>query len=580
LVEHIRHSIIRRLPYFYLHTRNYWALLVFFLASAWSMLPILQHPDRSIIGWLGDNVQYVYMTGWVGKALFSGASPFLDPHLNYPGELILAATDAPFLSMILVSPFSQLVNPTFSYNLIIFLSNALSGFFTYLWVVRLTKNRYAGMAAGLIFQLSPYRLAHSYGHLQMVSTQFIPVFFWSLDNALRDRLPSLKCLIGLGVSVFLLGMGGAQYYLVICLFAGVWYYLLKTLSKILDGAQSVRFLWPQGWKILLAVSIGALLSSLPYIVAYSKAVYSPFQVEDTRMWSSSLLDFFVPSRLHLLWGTAIQKLNPRPTWIEHTLYLGFPACILALVGIFPRSSQHKRQQIIWLGVIAVGLLIALGTDLHYNGNPVQNHPLWLPAYYMAHLPILNLMRVWARYTIIPIFFIAMSAGVGLSILSQHLQQTGKPPKMKILVMVVCLSLILLDFAPGRIEANTLELRPVDQWLAQQPGRFAVAFLPASVENYQAMYGSLLHNKSLPAWNHPTHLPQEFSTFAQIAEDFPESSSIQSLQDMDFKYLILHKPSYDGGYYPSWHEVEKFFESNTNLYQVAVLQDYVVLGWRK
>jgi hypothetical protein len=521
------------------------------------------------------------MTGWVGKALFHGLSPFVDPHLNYPGELLLAATDAPFLSMFLVSPVSYLANPTFAYNLIILLSHILSGFFTYLWMVRITNNRYAGIAAGLIFELSPYRITHSYGHLQMVSTQFIPIFFWSLDNAIQKGLLSLQRYVVLGVSVFLLGMGGAQYYLVICLLAGACYVLFSAPGVIPGDTLGIRFLARYGWKLISSVAVGALLSSLPYLTAYAKTTYTHFQVEETRMWSASLLDFFVPSRLHLLWGGLVQELYPRSTWIEHTLYLGIAASLLALVGILLRSSKYQRKQFSWLCVIFFGLLIALGTDLHYNGSPMQTHPLWLPAYYIAHLPIFNLMRVWARYTIIPIFFIAMLAGVGLSLISQRLQQlpsSGKGNTMHACIMVLCLSVILLDFAPGRPEISSLNLRPVDQWLVKQPDPFAVAFLPPGAENYRAMYGSLFHEKYLPAWNHPTHLPQEYKQFLYIAEDFPSTTSLLALQNMGFLYLILHKPSFDGVNNPSWQEVEKVIVSTPVLHEELELQNFLIVRW--
>src|SRR5262249_21609139 len=144
------------------------------------------------IGWQGDNVQYVYMTGWVAHALQTGQSIFADPHLNYPDSLLLPATDAPFLSMVVVAPFTLLFTPTLGYNLIIFLSHFLSGHLTYAWIRRLTSSRFGGIIAGLAFMLMPYRITHSYGHLQLVSTQFIPLFFWVLDTTLHSNLSARR----------------------------------------------------------------------------------------------------------------------------------------------------------------------------------------------------------------------------------------------------------------------------------------------------------------------------------------------------------------------------------------------------
>jgi hypothetical protein len=152
---------------------------IFYLAtSAWSVYPVLASPMRRVIGWAGDNIQYIYILGWVAKALRSGASPFIDPHINPPAGLQLATTDAPFISFIVFSPLTWITNEVLTYNLLLFLSYFLSGLFTYLWIKRLTGSRFAGVVSGLIFLLAPYRLAHGYGHLNLVSTQFIPLFFW------------------------------------------------------------------------------------------------------------------------------------------------------------------------------------------------------------------------------------------------------------------------------------------------------------------------------------------------------------------------------------------------------------------
>ena len=48
------------------------------------------------------------------------------------------ATDAPFLNMIFVAPVTWLGGPVAAYNLLVFLSHFLSGFFAYLWISRVT----------------------------------------------------------------------------------------------------------------------------------------------------------------------------------------------------------------------------------------------------------------------------------------------------------------------------------------------------------------------------------------------------------------------------------------------------------
>lgn len=59
-------------------------ILCLMLAATLVILPVLANPRTQIIGWYGDNVQFVYVTGWMSQALLLGESPFVDPRLNYP----------------------------------------------------------------------------------------------------------------------------------------------------------------------------------------------------------------------------------------------------------------------------------------------------------------------------------------------------------------------------------------------------------------------------------------------------------------------------------------------------------------
>ncbi|UCD42955.1 MAG: hypothetical protein JSV69_04960, partial [Chloroflexota bacterium] len=79
--------------------RDWWVWAIFFLAGGLAMYPVLVDFNARLVGPLGDNVQYVYITGRVAEALRAGQSIFSDPQLNYPDGLLLAATDVPFLSM-------------------------------------------------------------------------------------------------------------------------------------------------------------------------------------------------------------------------------------------------------------------------------------------------------------------------------------------------------------------------------------------------------------------------------------------------------------------------------------------------
>lgn len=269
------------------------AVVVLLIAALLMMYPVINSPGATLIGWPGDNVQHVYAVGWIAEALRAGKSPFHDPLINTPDGLFLNATDLPYVGYIAVAPITWLFGPVAGYNLHLYLTHFLSGLCAYLWICRLTGNRIGGLVAGLSFMLAPFRLAHSYGHPNVASTYPLPLFFWTLDAALRTQ-PRWKTLIGLSGATFLLG-AASQYYLVIGLFCGAVYAILTLIARRINPLSGI-------WLTVLAVAVGAGLAAMPYLLAAQGNIYRAYPLEATRVWSASPMNFVVPSHLQSFMG--------------------------------------------------------------------------------------------------------------------------------------------------------------------------------------------------------------------------------------------------------------------------------------
>jgi hypothetical protein len=556
-------------------SRDGLVLLFFMLLALAAMHPVLPEPHSRIIGWPGDNIPFVYFTGTMAQALLEPHSPFVDPQLNYPDTLLLTATDLPFVSILAAAPATWLSGPIFGYNTVIWLCIWLSGYTAYLWIYHITSSRAAALVAGLAFLLTPYRVAHSYGHLQMVATWSLPLFFWALDNALRPTRPTRRGLFLLVGATFFVG-GSSQYYLVICLLIGAVYGLMMVLPR---PRYAVRY----GWQTVASVGVGVALGSLPYLSNLLRVSYVPFDIHATRAWSADPLNFLLPSRLHPIWGSFFEQVRPEPLWIEKTLYIGIVAGVLALIALVKADTdthpQHRsalQYRWVWGAMALVATLFALGTDLHINNQPLSaDNPVWLPAYYVGQLPFISLMRSWSRFGIFTILFVALLAGLGthylLSRLHRHRWQLAT------LLSV----LLIIDLLPGTVTTSRLAPQPVDLWLAQQPGDFVVAFLPANNSDilYPAMYGSLFHTRRMPAFAHRSHHPEAYRDFAQRAADFPAPHSIAALRQMGLHYLLLERGYFDGQYGPAWQVVEQQLTRAPDVSIVAEVGSTVVVDIR-
>lgn len=549
--------------------RDALVLVWYLLLALFAVRPIIPDPRNTILGDLGDGTHYVYMAGWSAQALFMGQSPLLDPRLNYPDGLALATNDSPYLSYILLAPATLVLGPVFGYNLAIFVSHLLSGYFTYLWARNLTGSRAGAVFAGTAFMLAPFRILRSLGHANIVSTQMIPLFFWALDRCVRPKDTREGRLWLLGLATLLLA-GMSQYLLIICLVTGAIYALLFLLPD-------VRFLLERGWRIAVSVLLGALIGSLPSISVLGSGTFEPFHIGRSRIWSADPLNFLLPSSLHPLWGGLVNAVRPEPYAGEKTLYLGMVALALALVGArhLSRRPDERRRLLVWSLTAASSVVFALGTDLWINNQPLrEDNPIWLPAYYLAQLPLVNIMRVWSRFGVIAIFFVAMLAAYGV----HHLLQRARGGRTLALGAALML-LLVVDLLPGALPATALRPRPIDRWLAEQGGDFAVAFLPVNKPyvNDLAIFGSLFHGKQMPAYLHPAHLPRAYQDFVSFALDFPSAESAAYLRWRGLTYLILDKRQYDGWRAPEWPEVERRLAELPQLRPVAEVDSFVVLA---
>jgi hypothetical protein len=548
--------------------RDLLALIFFALVGLAAMYPAILEPRSRVIGTAGDNIQYAYMTGWVAQSLLLHQSPLVDPRLNYPDDLALPATDAPFLSMLAVAPATWLLGPVFGYNLLMFVTYLLSGYFTYLWLLRITGSRAGGLVAGLGFMLMPFHVVHGYGHPQLLSTEMLPLFFWALDNVLHADPPGTRDLRLLGGATFLVGCM-SQYYLVISLVTGAAYAFFTLLPR---PGYVVR----NGWPIAVRIFFGGLLGMLPYLTILNAGVYEPYAIGATRIWSAEPLNFVLPPPIHPLWGSLVAQINPDPRWGEKAVYVGAVTGALALLALLWPHSPYRRRNLVWAAVALVAAIFALGPDLHWRGEPLSaRDPVWLPAYYLARLPLISIMRVWSRFGVITLLFVMLLAGVAVAQLARRLGRGFAP------AFALLLALIVVDFLPWRLDSIPLGPRPVDLWLSRQPGDFAVAFLPADndVANYRAMFGSLFYSKQLPAFNHPIHQSRAYRDFARSAADFPSRRSVEELRRLGFRYIVLDRALYSGWRAAFWQDVEAGLKRSNELRVVDEVDGFVIVAFR-
>ncbi len=564
-------------------------LLVLFYFTFLTILmtwPLVEKMGGYLMGQIGDNIYFIWLIDWFKRAIFElHVSPFFVPYLNYPEGWSLAYTEIAPIQVIMAIPFAMLGGATFGYNAVLMLTFILSGLGMYLWITKVTKNRAAGLIAGTIYAFVPYHIAHALiGHFHIMGVQWFPFYFMGLFDILIGRERNWKSALTAGIFLGFIALTSIYYT-----------YMALLITAILVAAYLVfierrQFMNRKFWLNLLIFGLSAApllyLGIIPFINLSNQGLMREFPMNYSVQYSASVTDFFLPPTDHFLWGGWVGSHFDRSQWIEATLYLGIVSSLLALLAfIVQKQLDQDNRKIMWLSIIG-GLftfILALGLNLFWLNQPVtitlsgflksllqrDSIPVRLPGYYLyLYLPFYAKMRVWMRFGIYVLLFLSSIAGLGAAWL---LKKVAK--KWRTAVTVIILLLVLFEFYPGPFTSfSAVSGRQVDYWLAEQPGKGAVAQFPFELESVQDhIYFQGIYLKPFLGGFFNAFPPPQFLNIKPVMETFPDKQSIDKLRELGVEYVLV-----DARYYQDIDTVIRTAEVNGLMLVKQFDHDYVLI----
>ena len=132
-----------------------------------------------------DPLLSIWRLAWIAHILPTNPAELMNGNIFHPEPRTLAYTDAVLMQGLAAAPaiWSGL-SPTFTYNLIILASIALSGWTMFLYARHLTNRVSAAVLAGIVFAFVPFRFDHLH-HLELQATMFMPLALLWVDRALE-----------------------------------------------------------------------------------------------------------------------------------------------------------------------------------------------------------------------------------------------------------------------------------------------------------------------------------------------------------------------------------------------------------
>ncbi len=510
-----------------------------------------------------------------------------DNYFCAPVPLSIAYNENLFGLTLLYAPFFIATrDPLYSYNLLLLLSLTLTGYFTYLFVRRLSGSELGALLMGVAFAFCPYVL-FELGRIQLVAAQWLPLCALLLHDAIETG--RMRSVLGLGLA-FALQVGSCLYYAVFLL---IYFGLVGGWLLVRHERLTKSFLVKLA---ITGVLVGAAVAvmSYPYFEARRDFPLTRSEAKAAE-YSGTMRDLL---RVYPNNRTLTFLHDPAEGPLEPIAFPGFVLSLLALGAVLaPVASRYRAAQsaeerklvlvgaalaptavlsavgatiafrdgltavIAFFAVLAIwrgirrepllpaqtyihGLFVLLALGLFLGPAPLMigKEPVRGLYYYLYHfVPGFDGVRYVSRLAALMMLGLVVLGGTGAAGLFNALGST----RVRAAVMVGLLALMLFELrnAPmPLIELPSKKHMPkAYKWLSKHRGPEPLAAIPAypmgyygAREDYMALFHGRRTINGKSSWMPPiTH------AFINESRRFPRRTMTAMLRTLGTKYLLLH-----------------------------------------
>ena len=546
------------------------AFLLYLILSIVVTWPLLPRIDTTLSGGSTDAMLHYWNGWWVLQAFQEGTSPYSTNLLFHPIGVSLAYQNFAWLSILPWLVLQSAVDGITSYNLVILLNLALSGFAAYLLTNELTGKHLAAFIAGLIYLSWPFRLSQL-DHPNLISTQWIPFFLLSLIWAIRYRRIRYGLLAGLCLA--LVGYTRWQLLIPAVVMSGI--YLLFNLPKQSELSDfSKPLIAGFAFSVLLLIPAVVLLTSQQAIPQAS--IDDLLREGEESIMQTDLLAYFTPSGDHPVLGTITKPIydeiyQVRSASRRFPAYVGLTSIALAGLGIW----YARRDALPWLIMGVVLILLAAGHEWRINGRVFGNVPTLYRL--LEPLVVFRLLRVPDRYNLFLALPFAVLAAYGLSYFFGRVAQYGSLVSFTFAIFVGVL--ILFEYLSTPIEQQEIRLSQFNQILKNDQNRAAILELPIDpIKAKQNMFAQAIHQRPIMFG----HISREPLGAYEYIDENPLLRVLRQSNEMppwltnvgeqlatlamdDVEFIVMHKDQIGADRIEHWKRYlpfEPVFEDNT------------------
>lgn len=290
-------------------------------------------------------------------------------------------------------------------KLFIILVAFLSGIAMYEFVNKISKNRYAGLMAAMVYIFAPYRLTDTYIRVaisELTSFIFLPIVFHGMYNIFNSEEKSIKksLLLGLGATGLIITHSVIAMYTAIFCFI----YLLINIKE-LKNKQVIKML-------VINILLIILLTSFYTIPLLEHKLSADYEV-------------FKPGRMERTDSLIQNKIKPIQLIYTAPYNFCFEIGLVSIIGLVLTILAHKKieksaKKFYWFALIS-GIVCVI---MSLNFFPFEKMPA-----------ILKMLQFTFRLLEFSSFFFAALAGINYSLVIKNFKLRD--------ILIICFVTILL-----------------------------------------------------------------------------------------------------------------------------------------
>jgi len=459
------------------------ALFYFFMFCLLTFPLIREFPTRFFTD-AGDGLQNVWNIWWINTVIHQpGVHPSIwhTSMLHWPfGVTLFGQTLNPFNGLISV-PLLQFLSLTETFNIIVLFSFVMSGVTAYWLAYNLTKSFYGSIVAGFIYTFSSYHFAHYYGHMQLISMEWIPLFV--LCWYVLITRPSLIMGLASALTLWLVLLCD-YYYFFYCVLTGI----LIVLWYMISQKNILFFARREYLSSLSTFILSALILTGPIIFPLMNLTrIDPFMdAHNPASFSLDLFALFIPGETWRFNQLTESYWSRIPTGISETsVYLGYAVVILS-VYLWTKRRESKVTINLWLFIAVFFFLMALGPVLQINGKIIYD--AWMPYTIMEKIiPFLRLSGVPIRMVVMITLSASVLGAMAVAVMT-------KTSRGRIFAFLVA-TLLFVEYLPRSLPATPTDFPRYVAALADLPNDGGVLD-EAAPTKYLQLYYQTEHRKPI------------------------------------------------------------------------------------